>query len=212
MTKTVRTLTESLTNPRLEVGLVPTRTPTGASLGYLAWERDTNRVRYEDAQAQHQDGQEQDLRRRTAVKARAGITALLTELAEQRGLAWSTIATVVGVSVSALRKWRRGGAASPDNRRGLAQLAALLDLIEEYQIDDPASWLEMPLELPAGYRVRPVDLYRDGHIAAILDLASMRETDPARVLDQVRPGWRDQRSDWEVVDAPDGFKAIQRRT
>jgi hypothetical protein len=94
----------------------------------------------------------------------------------------------------------------------VAQLAALLDLIEEYQIDDPANWLEMPLELPPGYRVRPVDLYRAGHITAILDVASMRETDAARMLDEVQPGWRDQRSDWDVVDAPDGFKAIQQRT
>jgi hypothetical protein len=93
----------------------------------------------------------------------------------------------------------------------LAQLAALLDLIEEYQVNDPACWMEMPLPLPAGYLARPIDLYRDGYYVAVLDLASGRQDDPAQVLDAVWPAWRDNRSNWEVVDAPDGHKIIQRR-
>lgn len=214
MATTVPVPGESLTNPLVEAGSLSISAATGASLGYLpglALERDLRRFLYQDAVASHQHGLEEDLRRRTVTKARADVPGLLVELAEQRGLAWATIASVVGVSVSALRKWRHGGKATADNRRALAQLAALLDLMDEYQVNDPASWLEMPLPLGAGHRVRPLDLYRGGHITGLLELASGRENDPARVLDHVRPGWRDQRSEWEVVDAPDGVKAIQRR-
>ncbi|WP_139063554.1 helix-turn-helix domain-containing protein [Streptomyces zinciresistens] len=159
----------------------------------------------------HNQATEEDLRTRAAVKAKHGVPTLLQELAVERGMAWSDIARLVGVSVSAVRKWRTGGDATPEKRRLLAQLAAFLDLLEESSIEDPAQWLEMDLALPSDYSVRAVELYADGHMIALLEIAGQRR-DPAHVLDEIDPQWRDtRRSDIEVFTATDGQLAFRER-
>ncbi|MDT0571875.1 helix-turn-helix transcriptional regulator [Streptomyces sp. DSM 3412] len=159
----------------------------------------------------HNQATRDDLRTRAAVKAKRGVPTLLQELAVERGMAWSDIARLVGVSVSAVRKWRTGGDATPEKRRLLAQLAAFLDLLEESSIEDPAQWLEMDLALPAEYSVRAVELYASGHMIALLEIAGQRR-DPAHVLDEIDPQWRDtRRSDIEVFTAADGQLAFRER-
>jgi len=161
---------------------------------------------------QLQDSQQQDIEKRAAAKARRSVPDLLRELTEDRGMSWIDTAQLVGVSVSAVRKWRKGGDATADSRLGLARLAAMLDLLEELAVADPAQWMEIPLPLPPGYTIRPVDLYKLGGLVGILSIASNRQ-DPEEVLDETTPGWRDElRSDFEVVTAPDGLPALQRRT
>ncbi|MDX3548823.1 hypothetical protein PV729_25740 [Streptomyces europaeiscabiei] len=126
-------------------------------------------------------------------------------------MAWADIARLVGVSVSAVRKWRTGGDASPEKRRLLAQLAAFLDLLEESSVEDPAQWLEMDLALPVEYSVRAVELYAIGHMIALLEIAGQRR-DPAHVLDEVDPEWREaRRSDIEIFTATDGQLAFRER-
>jgi transcriptional regulator with XRE-family HTH domain len=126
-------------------------------------------------------------------------------------MGWSDIAEVVGVSVSAIRKWRKGGEASPDSRRKLSRIAALLDVLEDKAlVQDPAAWMEIDLPLDAGYFIRPLDLYLDGHVAALIDLAEQRQT-VAQVLDQVRPNWRGSRSAFEVFLDTDGERSIRQR-
>jgi transcriptional regulator with XRE-family HTH domain len=159
----------------------------------------------------HNRATEEDLRSRAAVKAKRGVATLLRELAIERGMAWSDIARLVSVSVSAVRKWRTGNDASPEKRRLLAQLAAFLDLLAESNVEDPVQWLEMDLALPAGYSVRGVELYADGHIIALLEIAGLRR-DAAHVLDEVDPGWRDtRRASIEVFTADDGQLAFRER-
>jgi transcriptional regulator with XRE-family HTH domain len=115
------------------------------------------------------------------------------------------------VSVSAVRKWRKGGVASPESRSKLARIAALLDLLEEKGvIEDPAAWMEMDFTLEAGYFIRPLDLYLEGHVTELIELAEQRQT-TAQVLDQVRPNWRQSRSDFEVYLDVDGERSIRRR-
>lgn len=159
----------------------------------------------------HADVKEADLAARTSAKARKSVTGLLAELGQERGMSWSDIASWAGVSVSAVRKWRQGGEATPENRSRLAMIAALLDWLTEYMIEDPAQWLEMEFPLPAGYSIRPLDLLLEEQVDGLLDIAAERAT-PEQVLDRLDSTWRDTlRSDFEVFEAADGERAIRAR-
>ena len=164
-----------------------------------------------EMQELHGEIRGRDLADRTLVKSKKSVVGLLDELTAHRGMGWSDIAEVVGVSVSAIRKWRKGGIASPDSRSKLARIATLLDVLEEKGlIADPAAWMEMDFSLDAGYFIRPLDLYLEGHVTELLELAEQRQT-TAQVLDQVRPNWRQSRSDFEVFVDADGERSIRRR-
>ncbi len=164
-----------------------------------------------EVQELHGEARERDLTDRTFEKTKKSVSRLLDELAGERGMGWSDIAEVVGVSISAVRKWRKGGDASPESRSRLARIAALLDVLEEKGlVQDPAAWMEMDLPLDSGYFIRPLDLYLEGHVLALVDLAEQRQT-VAQVLDQVRPNWRTNRSDFEVFIDTDGQRSIRQR-
>jgi transcriptional regulator with XRE-family HTH domain len=160
----------------------------------------------------HGEVREKDLNQRTLNKSRFGVPTLLDELAYQRGMSWTDIAEIAAVSVSAVRKWRKGGDASPDSRRRLAKFAALLDSLEEKGIiQDPANWMEMDLPLVAGYYIRPLDLYLNGQDVALLDIAEHRRP-VEHILDDIQPGWRETRSRFEVFEDTDGFRSIRIRS
>lgn len=164
-----------------------------------------------DVQELHGEVREHDLTDRAFEKTKKSVARLLEELTGERGMGWSDIAEALGVSVSAIRKWRKGGDARPESRSKLARIAAFLDVLEEKGlIQDPAGWMEMDLPLEAGYFIRPLDLYLEGHFAALLDLAEQRQT-VVQVLDHVRPNWRDNRSDFEVFLDSDGERSIRHR-
>jgi transcriptional regulator with XRE-family HTH domain len=164
-----------------------------------------------EVQELHGEARERDLTDRTFEKTKKSVSGLLEELAGGRGMGWSDIAEVVGVSISAIRKWRKGGDASPESRSKLARIAALLDVLEEKGlVQDPAAWMEMDLPLDSGYFIRPLDLYLEGHVLALIDLAEQRQT-VTQVLDQVKPNWRTSRSDFEVFVDTDGQRSIRLR-
>ena len=164
-----------------------------------------------EVQELHSEVRGHDLADRSLEKSKKSVANLLEELASNRGMGWSDIAEVVGVSVSAVRKWRKGSVASPQSRTKLARIAALLDVLEEKGvIEDPAAWMEMDFTLAAGYFIRPLDLYLEGHVAELIELAEQRQT-TAQVLDQVRPNWRQSRSGFEVILDDDGERSIRRR-
>jgi transcriptional regulator with XRE-family HTH domain len=159
----------------------------------------------------HEQVREMDLANRTLAKGRHAVPNLLDELAYQRGMAWTHIAEIADVSVSAVRKWRKGNDASPENRRRLAKFAALLDMLEQKgRIEDPANWMEMDLSLGAGYHIRPLDLYLNGQDVALLDIAEHRRP-IEHILDYIRPGWRETRSKFEVFEDTDGLRSIRIR-
>lgn len=165
-----------------------------------------------EVQELHSEARELDLNERMFEKGKKSVATLLEELTIERGMGWSDIGEVVGVSVSAIRKWRRGGDASPDSRNSLARIAALLDVLEEKGlIEDPARWMEMDLPLGPGYFIRPLDLYVDGHVVELIELAEQRRS-VAQVLDDVRPDWRARRSDFEVFMDTDGQRSIRPRS
>jgi len=140
---------------------------------------------------------------RTGPKARMSSVNLLTELSA-RGFAWSTVAKLVGVTVPALRKWRQGESATGANRRRLARLAALCELLEgEYAVEDVAGWMEVPLTSEAP--ITPVDFYDRDRLDLLLDWAAHR-VDPYVALDEAFPGWYVRyRSDFEVFKDDDGL-------
>jgi transcriptional regulator with XRE-family HTH domain len=153
-----------------------------------------------------------DLGDRARIKSKKDVPSLLDELAHQRGMSWTDIAEVTSVSVSAVRKWRKGGDASAESRQRLARYAALLDTLEvKGVIQDPAGWMEMNLPLNAGYYIRPFDLYLEGQDVALLDIAEQRKP-VEHVLDSIRPGWRESRSQFEVFEDTDGQRSIRIRS
>lgn len=163
-----------------------------------------------DVQESHNEVRGYELNVRTFEKAKKDVATLLAELAYERGMSWSDIAELAGVSVSAVRKWRNGGAATPEKRSALARIAAMLDLLEEKgTIGDPAVWMQMdlPFDEP-GFYIRPLDLYLKGHDVALLDIAERRKS-VAQVLDEITPGWRQQRSDFEVYADSDGQRSVR---
>ncbi len=108
-----------------------------------------------------------------------------------------------------MRKWRRGESPTGENRLAVARLAALVDLLEQVPIQDPASWLEMPVV--DGYKPRNLDLYRAGHADVLLDLAGLRMT-PEAALDETEPTWRvSLLREHEVFEAEDGQLSIRHR-
>jgi transcriptional regulator with XRE-family HTH domain len=163
------------------------------------------------AQDLHERIRAANLDLRTRNKCRHDVPTLLDELAYQRGMAWTHIAEIADVSVSAVRKWRKGNDASPESRSRLAKFAALLDTLEEESgIKDPATWMEMELPLAVGYYIRPLDLYLDGKDMAIFDIAEERAP-VEHILDEIRPEWRAGRSKFEVFEDADGMRSIRVR-
>ncbi|WP_278801919.1 hypothetical protein [Bifidobacterium pullorum] len=147
-------------------------------------------------------------RKKTVEMGKKSVKTLLEALSGL-GFSWRDIARMVHVSVPAIRKWRQGGTASGDNRRSLAGLLAACDLImSHFQVDEIASWFEMPLP---GAPVTPVDLYSADRTDLVFDYAS-EQADPERLMDEFDPQWRERyRSDFDVVTASDGNYSIVRK-
>ncbi len=144
---------------------------------------------------------------RTNSRGRASMQEMLGELADL-GFAWRDLAKLVGVSVPAVQKWRRGEGTTGENRRKVASLLAACDLVcDHYGIQEVASWFEMPLH--AGAPVTPIDLWAGNRPDLVFDLAS-GHTDSEQILTAWDPQWRDRyRSDFEVFRGGDGQPSIR---
>lgn len=119
----------------------------------------------------HNDALKLLLGRKTEEKIRAGASVLLADLSERRGLGWSDIARLIGVSVPAVRKWRQGGDMKAGRLHGLARLSAFLDLVEERGIADPGMWLQTPLFYDLSQGVKKSEVYSAGHVLELLAYA-----------------------------------------
>lgn len=153
-----------------------------------------------------------NLRERTATFEHRSVQSLLRLLASDYGVGWGSMARMLGVSTPAIRKWRFGEGISPANRSAVARLAALMDMLSDhFMIEEPASWLEIPL---AATRYSLVDLYAAGRLDLILEYAGRRITNAEDLLDQHDPNWRDAGSlrEFEVFQAADGQPAVRKRT
>lgn len=168
---------------------------------------------HRDATNVHQRIRRHAIDERTAQAAKRAPGQLLKELSQDWGLSWALIARLTGVSATAVRKWRRGEPMLPDNRRSVARLVAFLEICESCSspIQEPASWLEMPLSGEA--TITPADLFLAGKESLLLDLVSEQVT-PQTALDRFDPSWRESHgmnSNFEVVESPDGLPTIAER-
>jgi hypothetical protein len=159
----------------------------------------------------------EQLRETAGILARRDPRELLEEAASTWGLSWSTIGRLLGVSASAMRKWRRGGGAiSSENREQIAMLSAFLTTVQSCKepIADIGSWVEMRLRDDT--TLTPADIYASGTEGRLLliDLAAEVMT-IVEVLDAFDEHWRTRYardSAFRVVDdGPGGERAIVQR-
>lgn len=173
--------------------------------------RDEVGVLDSDAQSVHQLTQRGDLDDRTALLVRREPQDVLDDLGSTWGLSWASIAKLVSVTSSAVRKWRRGETVSPENRFQLARLYAFLEMLSDYPVGDSASWMEVRISGDA--TVTPLDLYSTGRTELLFELAGARMT-AQQVLDAFDPSWRTRYAVdavYGVVQGPDGELAIAER-
>lgn len=167
---------------------------------------------HDDATELRRNAQLEELEEQQGLAAMQAGRVLLERLSEH-GFSWTDIARIVGVSIPAVQKWRRGAGISGENRLRLARLVALLEVLERYLISEPCSWLEMPVL--ADVDASRIDLLEAGRWDLVLDLArgEVGGADPNAVLDEFDPNWRTERieSAFEVVRAEDGNLSIQAR-
>lgn len=150
-----------------------------------------------------------NLEERTAGREHQSVQSLLSGLIDL-GLSWSMISRAIGVSIPAIRKWRQGEGATPSNRHTLAHLLALLDMLtDQFMIEDPASWLEIPLGTTSHTLV---DVFVVGRADVILEYAARWIASPELVLDQIDAGWQTRQGsrEFETFVAADGHLGIRR--
>lgn len=138
----------------------------------------------------------------------------LLALLSDYGLAWRDVARLVKVSVPAVQKWRRGEGITGGNRLRLAGVVALLECLEDKMINEPASWLEVPVLRDVA--VTGMDMLAAGRHDLVLELAAddpVVGVERTQVLDEFDPDWRTTRVDnsFEVVEADDGILSIRPR-
>ncbi|QGU03146.1 hypothetical protein CKALI_11510 [Corynebacterium kalinowskii] len=155
----------------------------------------------------HGDAQAAAWRMKTAELKKSPAYDLLDNLVEL-GFSWRHIAQLVGVSVPAVRKWRKGQSISPDSRQKLAALNAALDIIQNtHYVTEVASWFEMPVVDSAP--ITPIDLYVSQRTDLIFDYANGQE-DPEDILTKFNPQWREEfASDFVVTMESDGNYSIR---
>lgn len=173
----------------------------------IGWNRQKVGFINDDFGNLHKRSHDVEWRTRSAERGQAGVATMLTELADL-GFAWRDLARMVGVSVPAMQKWRRGEKASGDSRQKVASLLAACDLIAaHYMVEEIASWFEMPLvkRVP----ITPIDMYADDRADLVFALASGQE-DPEALMTEYDLEWREKyRSDFETFLASDGNRSVR---
>ena len=196
-----------------EVAPAPRVSETQTSFLALADEagflRTRSKMLTDDVTELHQDAQLEELEERARNRVKLNVEELLNRLSGL-GFAWRDVARMVGVSVPAVQKWRRGESASGENRFRLAQLVAICDMVaEDHLVIDVAGWLEVPISSAAP--LTPLDLLTAGRDDLVLEHAS-EHVSAEEILDRFDDGWRDRyRSEFEVFVAADGIPSLRPR-
>jgi transcriptional regulator with XRE-family HTH domain len=175
----------------------------------IGWTRQQAGVISDDLVDLHKRGHDVEWRTRSAERAQSSVVTMLGDLADL-GFAWRDLARLIGVSVPAIQKWRRGEKASGDSRQKAASLLAACDLIRDhYMVEDIASWFEVPLvrRVP----LTPLDLYAEDRADLVFAFASGQE-DPETLVSQFDPDWRAKfHSELETFVATDGNPSVRFR-
>jgi hypothetical protein len=185
-------------------GSSPTPSELTERVGFL-----NNRAQdlHSDTDDLHLDVIMQEWQSRSTDLVRQDMSTLLAQLADL-GFAWRDIARLIGVSVPAVQKWRRGKAATGQSRfNAAAVLAACALIADHYLVKEIASWFEVPVVF--GCPITAIDLYAAKKPQLVFRLAT-GNADPEQVLSVFDPDWRETyRSDFEVFESEDGGLAIR---
>jgi hypothetical protein len=155
-----------------------------------------------------------DNRVTTRMAERSSLTTaeLLEVLFVEYGASSTDLAQLTKTSRTEVHNWYHGREEPrPSNTSVLLRLASFLDIIREERPDqEPMGWMESYLPLPAGFNIRPMNLYYEGRLTALGSYLT-GETTVEEMLDAVRPNWRDQRSPWETFTDGDGERSLRLR-
>lgn len=153
-----------------------------------------------------------DIRRRldsaTATYASVSPRRAVEYLTEDVGMGQLVVARAIGVSPTAIRKWRRGETAKPEHRSRLARLAALTQLLVERGPYDPAGWLDIPISTESS--LSPIDLFIESRSDLVV-LHGWKQADPHETLDAFDEQWREKYAtdtDYEIVTLGDGSRSV----
>lgn len=176
------------------------------------WREDVALARGRHRQAEHSRHRNRrdwlTHRRQELLRTRT-VQELLHELSVDQGMTWVDMSRMLRVSVPALRKWRKAGGVSAENRDRLAGLAAFLQVLYEAGVRDPAQWITQPLV--DGYTVTILDLYSPEVASEFVELGAGDATS-VMLLDRIEPQWRETyKSEYEVFSAEDGMPALRPR-
>lgn len=172
--------------------------------------RDRTTQTSSQAKELHHDVEQLNLDQLTRALEATSPVALLDELADDFVFPWSLLARVVGVSPTAVRKWRRGETVTAAHHHRLAEFVAFCRTLRwrDPRILDVPHWLEMPVD--ARSDVTRLDMFLDGVRLELLDLAAGRRSG-AGLLDERVAGWRERTAragQFEVIVHEDGTTSI----
>jgi len=172
--------------------------------------RDRVTLLNQDVEVLHRDAQDWLLQDRAARRnSETAFSDLLHELYAQWGLGWNDIAAAVGVTPSAVRKWRAGGEPIPDKRMEVAKLAALLEMLREAGVAEPAGFLLSPVT--SDVSLHNLEVYVAGKAELVLDLAFQRKR-ATQVLDEFDPDWPTRYTrEFELFVDEDGVRSLRQR-
>jgi hypothetical protein len=139
----------------------------------------------------HHTAEELQLAQATRQLEASTAVDLLDALADEMLFPWSLLARVVGVSPTAVRKWRRGENVTPGHHHRLAEFVAFCRTLQhrDPRIENVPRWFEMPVD--ARSDVTRLDLFLAGARTGLLDLAAARRTGED-LLDEEAQGWRER--------------------
>jgi len=142
------------------------QSPVVAGLMEHAFNRAAAYIEHQGTVSDHHVARAQWLDDATEDFAAVEPSALLAEL-RSAGLLWSMVSDVVGVTDTAVRKWRKGAAIDPRHHRRLARLSALAALHANFASPTSdtsfAEWLDT--RIVPGFSATPLTLLtlnRDG--------------------------------------------------
>lgn len=189
------TATSPLTEQLLE-------TPVEQRLREQSFNRSVSHLNHQDAVANHQLVRTERIDEVAQELASSSQQELLSELRDQ-GLLWSVVAEVVGVSDTAVRKWRKGQAIELVHRQRLRRLVAVARLHAEFVLPNQttgfAEWLGT--RIVPGFSATPVHLLaliRDSDTAGLQPLLDwmLQQPDAQRageLLDRyLGAAWREE--------------------
>jgi hypothetical protein len=139
----------------------------------------------------HHSAEELHLAQTTRQLEAASAVDLLDALADELLFPWALLARVVGVSPTAVRKWRRGETVTPGHHHRLAEFLAFCRTLQhrDPRIEDVSRWFEMPVDSRSD--ITRLDLFLAGTRPGLLDLAAARRSGED-LLDAEAEGWRER--------------------